>query len=78
LVGAMRWFVASIMLCLVAHGTTFLSHAAYYARKERVGTTFMIATSCVMGGVVWVLVMGCYRAFAGFSLGLERLSRGGP
>ena len=47
-VEAMRFFVFSILLCLAAHGTTFLSHAAYYGRKEKAGKILMVMTSVLM------------------------------
>jgi len=77
-VEAMQFFVASIVLCLIAHGSTFLSHAAFYARKEKIGKVLMVVTAILMAAVVWVLILGSNRAFAGFSLGLERLRQAVP
>ena len=77
-VEAMKFFMASIVVCLIAHGSTFLSHAAYYTRKESAGKILMVVTSLLMGGVVWALILGCSRAFEGFSLGLERLRQSVP
>ena len=76
-VGAMRFFVWSILLCLCAHGSTFISHAAYHSSKPKLGDVLMVITVLLMAGVVVALARGSFSAFAGLSLGLDRLRVGG-
>jgi hypothetical protein len=52
---AMQLFVGSVACCVLAHGLTYLSHAAYYFQYNRSGNALM--------GVVVVLCVACIATF---------------
>ena len=75
---AMQLFLGSVACCVVAHGTTYFSHAAYHFRHHRTGLTFMLIT--VLLGFVCVssFVYGGYAAIAAFERVGEVLTHSGP
>ena len=57
---AMQFFVWSVLIGVLAHGITYLSHGAYHLRWERIGN--VLAAFAIVLGILWLC------AFAGGSL----------
>lgn len=73
---AMQWFVASVSLCVLGHGTTYFSHGAYYFRYERTGAAFAIVTIVLELACVGAFVYGSFAAINAFTDAAKALAHG--
>lgn len=78
LVLALQLFVVSVALSVLAFGTSFFSHAAYYFGKKSLGTWLTVATSVVLISVLSLFGIACYSAAGALKVGVANLMKGYP
>ncbi|MFL5066860.1 MAG: hypothetical protein ACJ8ED_19625 [Xanthobacteraceae bacterium] len=72
---AMQLFIAAVVSCIVAHGTTYFSHGAYHFRHDRTGHVLMGVTIFLGFACVGMFVYGSYAAIDAFAHAAETLAR---
>lgn len=70
----MQLFVASVVCCIVGHGTTYFSHGAYHFQHDKTGFVFGAITIILELACVVMFVYGSFAAIDAFSYAAEALT----
>jgi hypothetical protein len=61
------YFLTAVTLCMIAYGTTFLSHFAYYEHWSKVGTLLMIISGIFGLTCLACVVFACVKVIVGIN-----------
>jgi len=74
---ALQAFVLSVAVCMLAYGTTYLGHAFYHLKYDKLGVLMMFLTILLGFSSLFAFVFGSLSAVDAFQLALGALTRAG-
>jgi hypothetical protein len=61
------YFLVAVTLCMIAYGTTFLSHFAYYEDRTKIGKIMMIISGILGLACLGCVITACVKVIGGIN-----------